>query len=97
MMDPMDGHKCEIIAIVSLCERGREAKLGRLLRPIEGYPSETHCLHITTPAKQVVFGINLGDMAAMAVLAQIVHGQPFNQQWLDSMEEYYRHNAEEEA
>jgi len=91
--DPMAGHKCKIIARVSPIGEGREALLGELLEPIPGYPSETHCLHVTTPAKKLVFGITAGDMAALAALAQIVHGYALNQTWLDAMANLYRHRA----
>ncbi len=58
--------------------------LGKLLEPIPGYPNETHCLHIKTPLKEVVLGINQGDMSLLAVLCQIVCG-PINPEWLNSM------------
>lgn len=91
-MDPMASHKCRPIARGVSCEDGREIWLGELLEPIPDHPRETHCLHITTPAKRVVLGINAGDMAALAVLAQIVDGLIDND-WLNSMEIVFRKRA----
>jgi hypothetical protein len=97
--DPMTNHKCRKIADAN-CGREREMWLGELLEPIvglEGDPPETHCLHIKTPFKEVVFGINMSDAAAMAIVAYIIHGQPFNPHWLESMEAHYRKRAEGEG
>lgn len=88
--DPMLYHKCRCIAYPKYCDNGREIWLGELLEPIPGHPEEKFCLHIKTPYKQVVFGLNMGDVSALAVLCQIAHGMPFNQRWLDSTERIYR-------
>lgn len=95
--DPMLNHKCRKIAVGS-CSEGRECWLGELLEPIPGHEEEKFCLHITTPYKSVVFGLDGhgGDAGVMAVMAQIMHGQPFNPHWLDAMEGYYRKRAERE-
>jgi len=79
------GHKCKRIARLFMGEE-REWWLGELTEPINGFPQETHCLHIKTPLKEVVLGVNVGDMTQLAVLAQIVHGGPINQHWLENME-----------
>ena len=99
--DPMDNHKCEPIAAVHNLGPDREWWMGRLLEPIPGHPEETHCLHITTPYKSVVWGVNAGDMNAYAILAQIHFedssglDQPINPNWIKSMASKYRKNAEE--
>lgn len=93
MTDPMDGHKCRKIAQALPCGPGRELWVGELLEKIPGYESETHCLHVTTPAKNVVFGINMGDAMILAVFAQIVHGMRINPEWLDGMERVMREKA----
>lgn len=97
MNDPMDNHKCRKIAESHTCAEGREFWIGELLEPIEGYP-ETHCIHITTPFKSVVFGVNAGDAAIMAVAGQIVHkenyGKPINPNWIDRQEQHFRMSAE---
>lgn len=90
MSDPMLEHKCRIIARISPIGEGREVLVGELLEPIPGYPTETHCIHVTTPAKQIVFGVNAGDAACLAVICQIIHGRSVNGRWLDSMEAHYR-------
>lgn len=87
--DPMDDHKCRMIAKAICLEEGRDYWLGELLEAIPGYPNETHCLHITTPVRMVVMGLNLGDAMALSVFAQVIHG-PMNQDWLTSMERAYR-------
>jgi hypothetical protein len=80
------------------CDNGREFWIGELLEPIEGYPAETHCIHITTPAKSVVFGVNLGDATIMAIAGQLLHKEmtgvdkPINQRWLGLQEEHFRGN-----
>lgn len=93
--DPMAGHKCEMIAKSPHCGDGREFWIGKLLEPIPGYPSETHCIHITTPAKSVVFGVMAGDAAMLAVAAQILHydGSPLNPRWIDLQEDHWRADA----
>lgn len=92
--DPMLHHKCRKIADAG-CQNGREIWLGELLEPIPDHPEEKFCLHIKTPYKSVVFGLDGhgGDAGAMAVMAQIIHGSPLNPHWLDSMEKYYRKRA----
>lgn len=101
--DPMGNHKCRPVAKVTNMGPGREWWMGELLEPIPGHEEETHCLHITTPYKSVVWGVNLGDMMAYAVLAHIVHKElvkdfdgPINPNWLDAMERNYRKAAEED-
>lgn len=96
MDDPMANHQCRKIASVRNLGPGREWWMGELPEPILGHPEETHCLHITTPYKSVVWGVNLGDMMAYAVLAQIAHKEisghngNINPEWLDTMEALYR-------
>ena len=89
----LTGHKCKPIARMSMDE-GRDWWLGELTEPIPGWPNETHCLHIKTPLKELVLGVNMGDMMQLAVLAQIVHGCPINPHWLDNMEKWLRGRAE---
>ena len=95
--DPMLNHKCHKIAVANMGD-GRECWLGELLEPIPGYPAEKYCLHIKTHFKDVVFGLdgNGGDAGVMAVLAQIMHGRPFNQNWLDGQEGWFRKRADRE-
>ena len=89
----MEGHKCKPLAVATNLAPGREIWLGELTESIEGYLNETHCLHITTPEKSVVFGINLGDALIFAVFAQILHEGPINQHWLNRLEQAYRFKA----
>jgi hypothetical protein len=92
-VDPLEDHLCRKIAQALPCGPGRELWVGELLAKIPGYETETHCLHVTTPAKSIVFGVNGGDAGILAVLAQIIHGMPINQTWLESMERSMRHKA----
>jgi hypothetical protein len=47
-------------------------------------------MHIKTPYKEVVLGLNHGDFSQLAVLCQVMHGGPINQKWLDAMEPVLR-------
>ena len=102
MNDPMNNHKSIKMARVTNMGEGREWWLGRLTEPIPGHPEETHCLHITTPYKSVVWGVNLGDMMAYAVLAHIVHKElttsdrAINPNWLENMAANYINAADVE-
>ncbi len=78
-------HRCRKIASMKMGP-DRDWWLGELLEPIRGFPTETHCLHITTPLKDVVLGVNRADMEQLAVLCQIVCG-PINPHWLETMAE----------
>ena len=79
---------------------GRVFWIGELLEPVEDFPHETHCIHITTPVKSVVFGVMHGDAAVMAVAAQIIHkdglksDKPINPRWIDLQEAHYRAAAQ---
>ncbi len=84
----LTGHRCKKIASLPM-GKNRDWWLGKLLEPILEYPNETHCLHIKTPLKEVVLGVNQGDMSLLAVLSQIVCG-PINPDWLNSMEKIIR-------
>jgi hypothetical protein len=92
MNDPMDDHKCRAIAKAVPVGDGREIWVGELLNSIPGYP-ETHCIHVTTPVKKVVFGVNAADAAILSVLAQVIHGMPINPRWINSMVKVYRSRA----
>jgi len=76
-------HKCEPVARM-IMDEGRDWWLGKLTEPIADWPNETHCLHIKTPIKEVVLGVNYGDMSQLAVLCQIVCG-PINPHWIENM------------
>lgn len=89
----MRNHKCVKIAQAKNMGDGRELWLGKLSEPIPGHPEEKWCLHITTPYKDIVFGVNMGDMMALAVFCHIVHEGPINSNWLASMERHYRKEA----
>ena len=91
--DPVLGHRCTKIAESFQPDSGREIWLGKLIEPIAGEPQETHCLHITTPYKKVVFGINSADLLVYAVFAHLVYGKPINPAWLDRMAEKYQQKA----
>ena len=89
----LSGHKCRPIARAVHESDGRETWVGELLEPIPDRPAETHCLHITTPLKSVVFGFNNGDIEQMAVLMQVAHGGPINPNWLNLMADRMRRAA----
>lgn len=90
----LDGHKCRKIATVQkFMAEGRDWWLGELLEPMPDWPAETHCLHMTTPIKDVVFGVMAGDASLFAVLMQVLHGGPVDPLWLNRMEHWAREAA----
>lgn len=78
-------HKCEMIARYPDMLEGRDWWIGKLIEPVPDWPNETHCLHLKTPLKDVVFLCNRGDFGAFATFAQIYFGHQVNQTWLDAM------------
>jgi len=89
--DPMLGHRCERIARTYSMAAGRDVWLGRLLEPISGHPEETHCLHVTTPYKTVVFGIMERDTQVLAIFATIMNGdKAINPTWLERQAKNYQ-------
>jgi len=89
----LSGHKCKPIASMNMGE-GREWWLGKLIEQYAQFPLETHCMHITTPAKSVVLGVMSGDMTQLAVFCHIVNGGPIDQRWIESTERYLRKRAQ---
>ncbi len=89
MNDPMAGHTCDKIASAPFMGEGRDWWLGELTSKISGYPLETHCLHLTTPAKSVVFGIMQGDTQALAIFAAILNKAPIDEDWQKRMIPHY--------
>lgn len=88
----LTGHQCKPVARLKMGE-GRDWWLGELTEPIPEWPTETHCLHIKTPLKEVVLGVTRGDMEQLAVLCQIVCG-PINTNWLERMAIVFQKRAE---
>lgn len=72
--------------------------VGKLLAPIPGNEEETHCFHIQTPYKTVVFGMILADFLNYAVLAHELHveeyGAVVNTEWLAQMGAMFRKAAQ---
>src|SRR5687767_9838333 len=52
-------HKCKCIARIHNMAPGRDWWLGELTEKVAEWPHETHCLHIKTPLKDVVFLCNM--------------------------------------
>ena len=76
-------HKCKRIATAKM-DKGRDWWVGKLTEPVKEYPLETHCLHLKTQVKDVVFLCNKGDFAQLQLLGRVVTGQ-LNEEWIDSM------------
>lgn len=74
-------HKCRKIATAIMAE-GRDWWVGELLEPVSGHEIETHCLHMLTPLKDIVFLVNDADFQWLTVLGQASCG-PINQEWLE--------------
>lgn len=95
MSDPLANHKCRPVAVVDLPGIGRDIWLGELLAPIPGHETETHCIHITTPYKSVVLGVNITDVGWMATFASIINEKPVNPKYIESAERRWRRTARE--
>ena len=84
---PLDGlkpaHECEKIASAIMAE-GRDWWVGKLTKPVPGHEIETHCLHLTTPLKDVVFLVNDADFQWLTVLGRAACG-PLSERWLESV------------
>ena len=65
---------------------GREWWIGKLTEPVTEHPSETHCLHLKTNAKDVQFLCNEADFRNLIIICRAVVGQP-SESWLKSMVE----------
>lgn len=78
-------HSCVPIARAPFMEEGRDWWIGKLTASVPEWPKETHCLHMTTPLKDVVFLCNRGDFEALATLSACYFGHPINESWMSSM------------
>lgn len=76
-------HKCEFIARAFMGEN-RDWWLGKLTEQVPEWPAETHCLHLKTPVKDVVFLCNSGDFQQLAVLIRHALGYEINENWMQS-------------
>ena len=88
----LQGHKCRMLADVDT-NSDRIIWLGKILEPIEGLPEETHCLHLYTPLKDVVLGMNQQDLLAFAVLAHIGLGYHIDPNRIDKLAQRYEDRA----
>lgn len=86
-------HECIVIARAPFMNVGRDWWIGKLLKPVPEYPEETHCLHMKTPIKDVVFLCNRGDFEALTVLSACYFGHPVNESWVESMIKAYTQKA----
>lgn len=90
-------HKCEIVARAPFMAAGRDWWIGKLKEPVAEWPKETHCLHMKTPLKDIVFLCNRGDFEALATLACCYFGEPVNDDWVRSMITYALKAARKET
>ena len=65
-------HKCKCKLKAPSMGKGREWFIGELTEPLEAYPHETHCFHMTTPTKEVVWLMNPADFRNLYVLSSIM-------------------------
>jgi hypothetical protein len=82
----LTGHKCIPVARAFGLGPDRSWHVGALLEKIPDHPEETHCLHMATPLKSVVFAFNQGDFQIMIALcvAALEDGLP-DPEWLGRM------------
>lgn len=91
------GHRCREIARMSPCMEGRVVTLGELLEPLPDHPHETHCIHIATPLKSVVFGVCGADFEMLAVFGYLIGRPVLNEHWMEAAAAKFRRNTEKEA
>lgn len=63
-------------------QEGRDWWVGVLEEPVPDFPNETHCLHLKTPLKEVVFLCNRGDFEQLMALSNAVINFS-NSSWLE--------------
>lgn len=78
-------HECQCIARAPFMDDGRDWWVGKLTAPVPEWPLETHCLHLKTPLKDVVFLCNRGDFEALTLLAASFFGHAVNPSWVESL------------
>jgi len=66
------GHKCEKIAEIDTNLPDREIWIGELTEQYEKAPKETHCIHIKTPFKEIVLGVNSSDAWWLVAFGQML-------------------------
>lgn len=76
-------HECEFVARGVMAEN-RDWWIGKLTTVIPEWPNETHCLHMRTPIKSVVFLCNGGDFEQLMVMSNAVVNLA-DLEWLKSM------------
>lgn len=86
-------HSCKPIARAVMSE-GRDWWVGELIEPVKDYPQETHCLHMKTPLKDVIFLCNEADFEQLIVLASAVIGKSY-EPWVESMVEITKMRAKD--
>lgn len=84
-------HQCKPIAR-AVMDKNRDWWIGELLEPVPEWPKETHCLHMRSPLKTVVFLCNGGDFEQLLVMSNTVTHLR-NLEWLDSATEGARIRA----
>lgn len=86
-------HKCEKIAFAPAMAQGREWFIGKLTEPIAEFPHETHCMHLKTNFKEVVYLCNEADFRNMMIMCEAAIGRP-NESWMKAMVESARIKTE---
>lgn len=89
----LTGHKCQPMAEMRM-EPPRRWWLGRLTEPIAAYPDETHCLHIKSPLKEIVLGLQEADFVQFVAICEIALGYRINPTWLDNTIPYMKQRGE---
>lgn len=77
-------HKCKCVSRAPNMGPERDWWIGELTEMIKEYPEETHCLHLKSPVKEVVYLCNIGDFEQLQVICEVVTGK-LNRNWVDKM------------
>lgn len=68
----LKGHKCKKIAEVDTKLSDRKIWIGELTEKYNEAPLESHCIHIKTPLKEIVLGVNSSDAWWLVAFGQLL-------------------------
>lgn len=76
-------HKCKCIAKAPSMAKGRAFWIGKLTEPVKEHPIETHCLHMITKVKEVVFLCNESDFRQLQLICEVA--VKTDRKWIKTM------------
>ena len=76
-------HKCKCIAKAPAMGEGRNFWVGKLTESVKEHPIETHCLHLETQFKEVVFLCNEADFRQLQLICEVAVST--DRSWIETM------------